>query len=558
MTAKEWRLSPSPPAGFASTLGLPPFQAHLLYNRGIRKPEELEPYLSADSRLVNDPLLLPDMDRAVERLVRARADEEAVGVFGDFDTDGVTGTALLVLALRDLGLKVLPYLPNRVDEGHGLNGEAVKSFQWQGVSLMVTVDCGSSSPAEVKLASSVGIDTIITDHHSLPPILPEAVAMVNPGRPDSEFPYDGLTGAGLAYKLAEALYKSLGHPTPDYLVELAALGTVADVGPLTGENRHLVRAGLERINQTRHTGLRALIDRSGLKQGSLDTDSLAFALIPRLNAAGRLADATLSLELLLAPPMEKAAKIAEELERYNSERRQLTMEGVSEAIRQVDRDGATPNIIFVEHESWLPGIVGLIASSLAERYHRPAIALVLGESVCRGSARSVVEFDIVDALRQCQGLFQRFGGHPQAAGFTLATTDLPALKRELASIAEEKLGDTRLAPSINVDCQISPALLDANLGFIQSMAPFGEGNPAPVFLTRNARVTAARQVGAQRDHLKMRLAHSGVEWEAIAFRHGDRGVEAGDRLDLVYTAALNEWGPEPALQLTVQDLRVQR
>ena len=558
MTAKEWRLSPSPPAGFAGTLGLPPFQAHLLYNRGIRRPEELEPYLSADSRLVNDPLLLPDMDRAVERLARALADDEVVGVFGDFDTDGVTGTALLVLALRDLGLKPIPYLPNRVDEGHGLNSEAVKSFQWQGVSLMVTVDCGSSSPDEVELASSVGIDTVITDHHSLPRVLPEAVALVNPGRPDSEFPYGGLTGAGLAYKLAEALYKSLGRPTPDYLVELAALGTVADVGPLTGENRHLVRAGLERINQTQHTGLRALIDRSGLKQGSLDTDSLAFALIPRLNAAGRLADATLSLELLLAPPMEKAAKIADELERHNSERRRLTMEGVTEAIHQVDRDGALPNMIFVGHESWLPGIVGLIASSLAERYHHPAVALVVGESVCRGSARSVVEFDIVDALRQCQGLFQRFGGHPQAAGFTLATADLPALKQELTSIAEEKLGNIRLAPSINVDCQISPALLDANLGFIETMAPFGEGNPAPVFLTRNARVTAARQVGSRGDHLKMRLAHSGVEWEAIAFRHGDRGVRAGDRLDLVYTVGLDDWGPEPTLQLTVQDLHVRR
>ena len=316
---KVWKRLPSPPAGFAQSLGLAPFQEHLLYNRGIRHQEELDQFLAADARLTYDPLLLPDMSKAVNRLQTALADGEVIGIFGDFDTDGVTGTALLVQALTELGAKVISYLPDRVDEGHGLNAAAIESIRAQNASLLVTVDCGVSSAEEVELASSLGIDTIITDHHSLPAVVPKAQAVVNPRRPDSRYPYDGLTGVGLSFKLVEALWAALGRPQPDHLLELVALGTVADVGPLTGENRYLVKKGLERLNATQHAGLRALIARSGVRPGSLDTESLSFGLIPRLNAAGRLGDASLSLELLTASSTEVAGPIAERLELLNDQ-----------------------------------------------------------------------------------------------------------------------------------------------------------------------------------------------------------------------------------------------
>ena len=560
MPARVWRRLPSPPAGFARTLGLPPFQAHLLYNRGIRHPEELEAYLAADVRLANDPLLLPDMEAAVARLRQALSAGEVISVFGDFDADGVTGTAILVHALRDLDATVIPYLPDRVDEGHGLNADAVRSLRADGASLLVTVDCGVSSAAEISLASSLGMDTIITDHHSIPSSLPAAIATVNPRRVESRYPYDGLTGAGLAFKLVEALCAALGRPHPEHILELAALGTVADVGPLRGENRYLVKEGLKRLNETRHPGLRALVARSGLRLGTLDTESLSFDLIPRLNAAGRLGSASTSLALLTAESAEQAEPLAEALEHQNVERRRLTEQGMSQASRQVELESGTPPpMIIVQHQEWLPGILGLIAGRLSETYYRPAVAIAVGEQVCLASARSIPEFDIVEALRRSRELFHRYGGHPQAAGFTVPTGDLGRLKEELVGVAREQLDGTDLAPSIEIDCEISPALLDDhNLALIQALRPFGEANPAPVFLTRNVRVVEARKVGRQGNHLKMQVSHGNRTWDAIAFRQGESAAAPGDAVDLVYTAGTNDWSGRPVLQLNVLDFRRSR
>ena len=558
--AKVWRMRPPPPAGFSSALGLPPFQAHLLYNRGIRRREDLESYLAADSRLANDPMLLPDMDRAVARLRRALTDGEVIGIFGDFDTDGLTATALLVRAFGELGASVVPYLPNRVDEGHGLNNDAVERLKAQQVSLMVTVDCGVSSVPEVALASSIGIDTIITDHHSIPATLPSAEAIVDPRRSDYRYPYDGLTGAGLAFKLAEGLWAALGRERPEHLLELAALGTVADVGPLTGENRHIVKWGLERLNQTQLAGIKALVARARLSLGSLDTESLSFGLIPRLNAAGRLGDATVSLQLLTAQDVHKAEPLAEALELRNDERRMLSEEGVAQAMRQIEPLlSDLPPMLIVEHDRWQPGILGLIAGNLSEAFYRPAVAILTSGGLSRGSARSIPEFDVVDALRTSHAPFQRFGGHPQAAGFTLKTSDLGTLKRDLVAIAREKLDGQELTPAIEIDCEISPALLsEQTYRFIESLSPFGEKNPAPVFLTRNARVAEARKVGKGGNHLKMRVIHSGMAWDTIAFRQADSMPAQGDKIDLVYTAGLDNWGGQPTLQLNVLDFRVRR
>ena len=560
MATRVWDKLPSPPVGFARELGFPPFQAHLLYNRGIRSRVEVGPYLAPDESLAHDPMLLPDMGRGVARLRKAMDSGESIGVFGDFDTDGVTGTALLTQALQGLGARVVPYIPDRVDEGHGLNDGAIRLLEESGVSLLVTVDCGGTSVSEVKLAASLGIDTIVTDHHTLGPAPYDALALISPRRADSTYPYSDLTGVGLAFKLAEALYAETGESRPDHLLELAALGTVADVGPLTGENRYLVKRGLEHLNGTRNPGILALIDSAGLKLGSLDTESLSFGLIPRLNAAGRLGHAVRSFELLMATSKETAVPLAEELERQNRERQLLTEEGVVAARRQLeaqrDGDDGVPSMIVVGSAEWIPGILGLIAGRLSEEFYRPVVALSLGEEISRGSARSIGEFNMVEALGQCQELLVRFGGHPMAAGFTAATSSLPALRRRLGTLAEERLRGMVLTPSIEVDCEVSPVLFnDDNLGFMESLSPCGEGNPAPVLLTRNARVVEARLVGRDGRHLKMKLSHSGGVWDAIAFRQGERIDATREHVDIVYTVGMNEWGGRTRLQLKVLDLR---
>ena len=552
---KVWRLRAAPPAGFSEFVRLTPFLAHLVYNRGIRSRDQLELYLAADERLSHDPMLLPDMDRAVDRLRRAMDGGEAVAVFGDFDTDGVTATALLIEALQDLGVRVLPYIPSRVDEGHGLNAVAVESLRSQGASVMVTVDCGVSSEEEVSLASALGMDTVITDHHSIGGHLPQAVAVVNPSRDDSVYPYASLTGVGLALKLAQALYADLGRPLPDRLVELAALGTVADVGPLTDENRYIVKLGLERINRTEHYGIKAIIARAGLTPGGLDTESLSFSIIPRLNAAGRLGDASLSLRLLTAGSPQEATPLAAELERLNDERKVLSREAIEDALEQIGTLSKTPPFLVVESANWRPGILGLVAATLAERYERPAVAISIEDGMCRASARSIPGFDILMALDQSRDLLQRFGGHPQAAGFSMDAINLPLLKAGLLATAVDG-PDMRPEPVLDVDCEISPAVLnDRNFGFIQSMRPFGEGNAQPLFLTKRAKVLDARRVGRTSDHLKMRIGHGGRVWDAIAFKQGDRPAAAGDGIDLVYKAKLNHWGSTPSLELEVVDFR---
>ena len=562
MTAKVWHKLPAPPAGFAGTLGIPPFHAHLLYNRGIRSPSDVESFLSADSRLRHDPMLFADMDKAVARLTSALRSSESIGVFGDFDTDGITGTALLARALRDLGASVFPYIPDRVQEGHGLNPAAIRLLRGDGVSVLVTVDCGATAVDEVEMARTIGMDTIITDHHSLLGALPDACALINPRREDSAYPYADLTGVGMAFKLVEALYADLGKPWPEHLLELVALGTVADVAPLTGENRFFVKRGLEHLNVSQSPGVQALAATAGLELGSLDTESLSFGLIPRLNVAGRLGHARTSLSLLMATSLETAEPLAQELEVKNTERKSLTEAYEKEARCQVEAkisSEGTQSVLFARDPNWPPGLLGLIASRLVDRYNRPAIAVAVGEELSRASARSIPEFDIGAALRDNGDILVRFGGHPRAAGFTIATPSLPVLEEQLIALADHVLRDADLTPRIDIDCEVSPQLLaGTEFSFIKSMAPFGEGNPAPVFFTRNARVLEARRVGRDSQHLKMRVWHSGSAWDVIAFNQGSGIDRARGAVDLVYTAGVDSWSGTPRFQLNVVDFKTSR
>ena len=562
MISKKWRMTEAPPAVFSQELGLSSFHSHLLYSRGVKARADLAPYLNAERGITYDPMLFPGMNVAVMRLRRAVESGELIGLFGDFDADGITGTALLINALRDIGGSVVPYLPHRVDEGHGLNPDAVHYLKEQGVSLMITVDCGTTSISEVDLAATLGIETIITDHHTMLPTLPAACAILNPNHPDSTYPFLGLTGVGMAFKLVEALYDDMGLPWPEHLLGLVALGTVADVGPLTGENRFFVKRGLEELNKTQNIGIRALAESARLKFGSLDTESLSFGLIPRLNVAGRLGNAGLSLELLTATDSARAHELATQLEHKNSERQTLTEQGMQAANEQLEAQMSgrgLPSILIVKSDDWIPGILGLIAGRLAEQYYRPAIAISTAGELSRASARSIPEFNIIEAIREGQELYIKSGGHHQAAGFTIPTSSLPVLEEKLYAVAAEKLRDVELSPAIDIDCKVPLSMFTReNFDFIQSLAPFGEANRAPIFMTRNVRVVESRQVGSEGRHLKMRVWDDGAAFGAIAFRQGDKIHETQRGVDLVYTVGLDTWGYQPKVQLTVMDFRPSR
>ena len=559
MPPKVWRNLPPPPEGLAASLGVNPLQATLLYNRGVRDLEQAESYLSADDRLRKDPSLLPNMERAVARVRQAVDSAETVGVFGDFDTDGTTGAAIITLALRNLGAKVVPYLPSRSDEGHGLNHDAVSALRAQGVSLLITADCGTNSRDEVAQAASVGMATIVTDHHTIQSLATDAVAIINPLRPECEVDAWGLTGAGLAYKLAESLYDSLAIPMPDALSELAALGTVADVGPLVGENRLIVRRGLDLLNRTEHEGLKALMTVAKTRRGTVDTETLAFQLIPRLNAAGRVGDAMLSLELLTTGDPARAEELATTLEQHNLERRRLTDEAVAEAESQVSEQGLeSAPILFVQHPGWIPGVLGLVAGRLAERYYRPAVAMTVSDTTARASARSIAEFDIVEAFEQFGDVLGRFGGHARAAGFSAPAEGLAGFQKRITAYAAEKLDGVELVASVDIDAEAGPReIVGENFKFTKAMAPFGEGNPAPVFLARGAEVKRRRRVGGTGAHLSMGLSHGGAQWDAIGFGLGHHQVEPNQRIDLLYTIAVGDWRSSPTLELNVLDFRVQ-
>jgi single-stranded-DNA-specific exonuclease len=519
--------------------------------------EDIKAFLSVDSRLSTDPLILPDMGKAVARIEQAVARRETVGIFGDFDVDGITATAILVLGLKNIGLTAIPYLPNRKDEGHGLNSEAVAVLRAQGATLMITADCGTNSSMEIALGSSLGMDTVVTDHHTVQESFAGAVAVINPKREDSHVRDSVLTGAGLAYKLVEAVYSSLGKSLPDDLVGLAALGTVADVGPLQKENRFIVKRGLEALGHTKRPGIQALISKSRQTKDSLNTETLSFWLIPRLNAAGRLGDAKLSLDLLTTDSPSTAERIADELNEINAKRREISDEAYLQASEQILQSGPElPLVLMVENKNWVPGVLGLIAGRLAEEYYRPVIAATSDKDICRASARSIPEFNISAALEENAELLLRFGGHPMAAGFSASLRNLPALMKSITERAKKQLNPSELVPSIKIDAEIGPSEVSGNnFKFIKRLEPFGAGNPEPIFLNRGAQVISARMVGADKRHTQMQIDCDGTWWNAIAF-HQDHNLKPGDQIDIVYKMTLNEWNGTRRLQLNIVDLKM--
>ena len=561
---RRWKIAASTPAHFLSRFpDLHPLIVQVLYNR-IPDPDQAISFLEEFSGL-DDPFRLQDMSLAVTRLREAIRAGEPIAVYGDFDADGVTATALLVLTLRSLGAEVHPYIPHRVDEGYGLNEEALTELAEKGVRVVVTVDCGVRSVEEVAHARRAGMDVIITDHHTLGDRLPDAVAVLDPRRADSPYPYAQLAGVGLAYKLAQALLRTNGrvpirqnpHIEEEHLLGLVALGTVADLAPLTGENRHLVRGGLERLNTAPRPGLAALMRQAGVQPGSVDEDTIGYSLAPRLNAAGRVGHAKVAYQLLVAEYPSEAEWLAQELDQLNRHRQDLTAAAMARAHEIVlAQRGEEAPLLFVAAPDLPSGVVGLVASRLLEAYYRPAVVVEVGEETSRGSARSIPEFHVTEALETCADLLVRYGGHREAAGFTVRTEDLPKLRRHLLDRAKGILDGQELVATLNADARVPLRAMGWDLWEnLQRLRPFGAGNPEPLFVSEDVVVRHHRAVGADGAHLKLYLFDGGMVWDGIAFRQGDWFDKLPDRIDIAYHLQLNEWRGERNLQLNVQDIR---
>jgi single-stranded-DNA-specific exonuclease len=550
----RWNILPPAPEERLRTSGLSPLIAQLLYNRGISQPAQLEAFLSGDKRLAGDPSHLPDIEPAVGRIYRALLSGETIAIYGDFDADGITGTAILVRGLSKLGGKTVPYIPHRLTEGYGLNVTALESLYKQGVSLVITVDCGITALNEVERAKRLGLDVIITDHHSPLPEMPSAMAIINPKRADSSYGFSELTGAGVALKLLQALFQNLGKEGQlEELMDLAAIGTVADIAPLSGENRYLVKEGLKLMNTNPRLGLGEIISQAGLKPGNLNAESISWAIAPRLNAAGRLAHAMTSYKLLMTESPQEARDLASWLEEKNSERQRLTTRVLATAREQVVAQGIKPLLLAADKDYPL-GIAGLIAGRLAEEFYRPAIVVRTGETVSSGSGRSIPEFNIIKALTECRELLSHFGGHSQAAGFTLPTQNLPQLQENLAQLAAEQLADADLRPQLDIDARVAlPDLSGDTFSTIQQLAPFGRGNPSPTFLSQRTEVIDCRTMGNGAEHLRLKLKQGGTVWDGVGFRLGGYLAEISPQLDIVYNLEIDRWGDKERLRLNIVD-----
>ena len=560
---RRWRLRGRQLEGDLASAPYPPLIRHLLWHRGVRTPAEAAAFMDG-TPVEYDPLLLPDIEPALDRLRRAMDEGELIAVYGDFDVDGVTASTILIEGLRGLDGRVEPYLPDRFSEGYGVNIAAIDKLHAQGVTLIVTADCGTSSVAEVAHARKLDIDTIILDHHTIPPELPAAVALVNPKRAENRYPEPELASGGLAFKVTAALYDAMGRAwDPERYIDLVALSTVCDVAPLQNENRTLVRRGLSALQRTERPGLRALLEVSGLKDARLDTDSIGYVLGPRLNAAGRLAHARLALDLLLESDPERAMQQALELSALNAQRQQQTASAMELAHELLSKEDPDAPLIFIGRADIPSGIVGLVAGRLAEEYHRPAVVYERGETTSRASCRSIPEFDITGALRTCPELMLRFGGHRAAAGFTAENDKLPALKEALLQQALEGLAGVEFAPVIDIDAALDLRHMNGKLiSMLSQLGPFGCANPEPVFLSRNVEIADVKSIGEDGEHLRLRLRDGCVTWPAIAFAsasdstNGFAGheMQEGQRYDVVYSFCPDRGG-NGGLELRVKDLR---
>jgi len=562
---KRWLVAERlPPEADTELSAYPPVLRQILHNRGYSTNAAAQQFLEAHPPKGADPFAMKGIPEAAELIIQTILKNKGIAVFGDYDVDGVTATALLTQALESIGGDVLGYIPNRFDEGYGLNTKALDSLYKDGVRLVITVDCGIRSPREVEYAQNLGMDMIITDHHHPGPTLPQAAAVINPKQNGDSYPEKNLAGVGIAYKLAAAVIKLItttkpiqDHfpPATDYL-DLVALGTVADVTPLVGENRSLVRRGLEYLSRPHRQGIMSLLGVTGLAGKRVTAENIGFILGPRINAAGRLDSAMVALDLLTTQDVREAAYLAQSLDNQNRERQAITRDiqiHAEETALAEDHEG---NLFFAAHVDYNPGIVGLAASRLVDKYYRPSIVAHIDSEFTRGSCRSIKEFHITEALDQCADILVRHGGHAAAAGFTVRNQDVPELQKRLKNIAKQQLDNLDLRPTLEADIDLPlrdlrPELLNE----LSGLQPTGHQNPAAIFVSRDLQITRSRTVGKEGAHLKLTVTDGRITYDAIAFRLGHWRDHLPPRVDLIYRFELNEFNGRSMLQLNVKDLK---
>lgn len=560
----HWQIAPPTPETHARQFAgeFDPLLVQVLYNRGLAEKAEISGFLSKTLSHSDDPFQLLGMQAAVDRIQRALKSGESIVVYGDYDADGVTASVLLVQALRAMGAaRVQPYIPHRIDEGYGLNNSALKKLAKHGNSLLITVDCGIRAVKQIEYANQIGLDVIVTDHHTVGSQVPPAAAVIDPKQAGDTYPEQQLAGVGLAYKLIEGLQQAgikLQNLDIDDLLDLVALGTVADLAPLLGENRQLVSRGLKVLNKAQRPGVAALMQTTGIKPGQVTATSIGFGLGPRINAAGRVAHAYQAARLLITQNSGRAHQLAEELNNLNRLRQQETRTMTDLALSLIEQQDDDASLLFAAHPDFPSGIVGLIASRIMERNYRPAIAAQIRDEVTVGSCRSIPEFHITDALDQCQDLLVKHGGHAAAAGFTVHTTNLVELQSRLAAIAADQLSGRELIPTLHIDAELelSDIIWEVQEALAQ-LEPCGYANPTPLLYSPAVRVLHRRTVGHDDAHLKLTLAPVGERrsFDAIAFRMGDKIHQVTELVDVVYQLEVNEWNGSENLQLNVQDLR---
>jgi len=548
-------------------LKIPPLVARILALRGLNDPDSARRYLSSSLRSdLPSPFLMAGMEQAAGRLVRALERKELICVWGDYDVDGTTGTAALVSFLREVGGEVIYYIPHRIDEGYGLNPEGLKQLSSQGVRLVVSVDCGISNYQEVELAHNMGIDVVIVDHHELPPNLPPAFAITNPHRPDCSFPDKGLSGAGLAFyliiglraKLREAGWFGVSE-SPDIrrYLDIVTLGTIADMVPLTGVNRVLARRGLTELGGSTRPGVVALKQVARLPPGEISAGQVGFQLGPRINAAGRMDAGLKVVEMLTTESQEVALRIAQELDEHNRERQAMEAQVLAEALSQVDADPLLKErySIVLGREGWHPGVLGIVASRIVERFHRPTVVIAFSQGAGKGSARSIRGFHMVEGLRCCADFLEKFGGHEYAGGLSIKQEKFPSFLTRFEEIARNSLAPEDLIPVLEVDAELEFSEIGLSLiRHIETLKPFGIGNPEPLFVTKAVEVSERRDFSGGS---RLRLRQGGKSLGAVVFGlEKDFPASPGRKIDLVYRLAENEWNGSSAVELRIIDCRL--
>lgn len=561
MILRKWEVRPldkERAAAFAQTYGVPFFLAMLMNIRGLDDAAHLREFLGEGEPL-SDPFLLKDMDKAAARITRAVDNMEKIAVYGDYDADGVTSTAMLYSYLETRGADVIFYIPQREGEGYGMNIGAVEHLKEQGVSLIVTVDNGISSVQEVARANELGIDVVVTDHHRPQEILPDAVAVVDAYRPDDTSPYKHFSGVGIAFKLLMALEDGAGD-VEDLLEaysDLAAIGTIGDIVPLTGENRTLIRAGLERLSQSDRPGVQALLENAGIAGKALTSTNVAFTLVPRINATGRMGAPERAVRLLISGYEEEAEVLSEEICADNEERRRVEAEIAEAAFADIEAKGYMKDrVVVVDGENWHHGVIGIVASRVTERCGKPCMIISRGETEAKGSGRSIEGFSLFEAICACGDLLIKFGGHPMAAGITLKPENIEAFRKRINQYAAEHFPQMP-TQTVTLDCKLNPAALSVSMAqSLTQLEPFGNGNPQPVFGLFNMELSNVTPVGGG-GHLRLTLEKNGAVITAMRFntKPEELPYHIGDKIDLAVQLEAREFRGQPSLTVIVRDMK---